>query len=177
MGIQKQILHVIGLNKPQVDAQEVGEEESQVVDELLVVVRRVFVSCLDISVGRDHPVDRSHDTSKHVDELGVVIVRNVESANLGQTLEGRVPKLERIQELGHQHVDQGSLEDEPKGDPIQEPQEGLQGRLDQARLVGLFEHLAAQLENLGKFAAHLVLQVFSLGLSHLFGRIVEDLLR
>ena len=75
-----------------------------------------------------------------------------------------------------QNVNHRGLENESKGDPVQEAEQSLQRRLDQRGLLRLFQDLLAELEDLGELARHLVFQVFRLRLGHMLSREVEDLL-
>lgn len=72
-------------------------------------------------------------------------------------------------------VDDLRLKDIPQRYPVEEPQERLQRRFDQARLVRLLQNFIAQIEDLRELAAHALLQVLRLRLRHLFCREVENL--
>lgn len=48
MRVQKQVLHVIGFDQTKVNTEEVCEEERQVVDELLFVIRGAVVCRFDV---------------------------------------------------------------------------------------------------------------------------------
>jgi hypothetical protein len=85
--------------------------------------------------------------------------------------EDRDEKTHAVQE----DVDNRRLKDVPKRDPVHETEERLERRLDERRLLRLREDLLAKLENLGKLARHLVLEVLRLGLGQLLGGEVEDL--
>jgi hypothetical protein len=76
-----------------------------------------------------------------------------------------------------QVVDDLRFEDIAQRNPVEEPQQRLQSRLDQTWLVGLFQHLVTQVEDLSELCAHALLQCFRLGLRHLLGREIENLLR
>jgi hypothetical protein len=60
MGVQEQVLHVISLDQAKVDTEEVGEEESQVIDKLLFVVRRAVVRRFDIYVLPSYGQRKAH---------------------------------------------------------------------------------------------------------------------
>jgi len=77
----------------------------------------------------------------------------------------------------NQVIDDVGLEDETERNPIEEPQQRLEGGLDQRSLLSLLQHLRTQLEDLRELSTHLVLEVLGLGLGHLFRRVVEDLFR
>lgn len=79
--------------------EEVGEEQGEVEDELLVGVGRRLVRAGDVGVGRDHLVDARHDHVEQDDELVVVLGPDLEAANLGQALERHVAELGHLEEL------------------------------------------------------------------------------
>ena len=77
----------------------------------------------------------------------------------------------------NQIVDNPRLKDITQRNPVQESQERLERRLDQTRLLRLFQHLVTQVEDFLEFGAHRLLERLGLGLSHLLLREIEDFFR
>jgi hypothetical protein len=120
--IEQKLLVLLVLDELEVLAEEVREEESEVVDELLVGIGRLVVGAGDVcgrerprsawrvadalAAGgartcrrRDHLVDRGHDHLEEDDKLGVVLWHDLEAANLGQALERDVAEVGDLKEL------------------------------------------------------------------------------
>ena len=162
-------------------AEEVAEEQGQVLDKLLVPRVAAGVGSLEVERDGDDVGNGGQDLGEHLDELLVVRVglagaSSLEAADLGQALKGDVPELGDGEEARAQGVDQGGLEDVAKRDPVAESEKGLERRLDEAGLVGRGEDLLAELKDLRKLGTHGLLQVPRLGRRHLLGRVVKDLL-
>lgn len=162
-------------------AKEVAEEESEVLDELLVSRVALRVCGLEIQAQGDKGGDGGQDLSEHLDQLlvvraGLARPAGLQTTNLCQALECHVPELGYLQEARAQRLDKRRLEDVAQRDPVAEAEKRLEGGLDQTRLCGGVQDLLAELEDLRELGAHGSLEVASLCGRHLVGRVVEHLL-
>lgn len=107
----------------------------------------------------------------------VVWSTNLQATNLREALKSDIPEVRNIQEASQEGINNGSLEDVAQGNPVQEAQQGLEGRLDETGLVGGIEDFGAQLEDGGEFLGHGRLEVAGLDRGHLILGKVKDLLR
>ncbi len=163
----------------QMHAKEVAEKEGQVQDELLISRVAGRVGGSQVQREWDDLGDRGQHGREHLDELLIVHGGRVDvkATNLGQAFQGDVSKLGHRKEAVAEGVDDVRLEDVAQRDPVQKAQQRLQGRLDEARLIGRRQDLRAQLKDGRELGAHGRLEVLNLGCRHLVGRVVEDLLR
>lgn len=69
----------------------------------------------------------------------------------------------------NQMVNDLRLENIAERNPVQEAEQSLQSCLDETWLVGLFQYLIAEGEDVAELATHGLLEVLGLGLSHLVG--------
>ena len=167
--IEQHFLVLGVLEQADVRDQKVAEEQGEVEDQFLVLVRRRLVHAGNVRRRRDHAVDGCHDHVEENDKLGVVLGTDIQVDDLREALERDVTKIGYLEEARDEAVDDVRFKNKAQGDPVEEAEHGLEGRLDQRWLVGLFEHFGAQLEHLAEFATELVLEVARLGLGHLFG--------
>lgn len=147
------------------------------------------------SVRRNHSVDAGHNDLEKSDKFAVVFRTNVERTNLRKTFESDISEIRNLEELEKvvnnakerawvkstysrdENINDLGLKDITERNPVQESQQCLQSRPDQARLVGLLQNLITQVENLSEFCAHSLFQGLCLCLRHLLGRKVEYFFR
>lgn len=160
--------------------EEVAQEQGEVLDELLVTRIALRIRRFQVHRKRDEVGDCGQNLGKHLDELLVVRVglarpSRLQTANLGQALERHVPELGHLKEPRPQCLDQGRLKYVAERNPVAEPQQRLQGGLDEAGLTRRVENLLAEVEDLGEFGAHGGFEIARLGRRHLLGRVVKHL--
>jgi hypothetical protein len=158
--------------------EEAGKEKSQIGNELLVASIASSIGFLQVQRQGNNVRDRCERLREHVHKPLVIVIRsaNLQTTNLREALEGDVSEVGNIQESGQESINDGCFEDITQWDPIQEAEQGLEGRLDEAGLVGGVENFGAQLEDGGKLLGHGGLQVAGLDRSHLILGKVKDLL-
>lgn len=165
----------------QVHAEEIAKEQRQVLDEFLVARVAGRVGRLQVHAERNDVGDGRQDLGEHLDEglaiVGLLARRTsyLQTTNLGQTLESNVSELGNLQETRPEGFNKRGLEDITERDPVAEAQQGFEGGLDKAGLVGRVENFLAKLENLRELGAHGSLEVPCLCRRHLLRGIVEDL--
>ena len=163
------------LNESGVLLEVSAKEQRQVLDELLLRVHAVRVGLLDVGVHGQHALQLLHRRREQGCEH-FFIVGDAHGGDLGQALERDITKHGDVEKLEDERRDQLRLEDVAQRDPVEEPQQGLQGGADQGGVLRVVHHELAKLEHFAELRAHGVFQVFRLGLGHLAAREVEDLL-
>ena len=107
-----------GFYQAKMTVKEVCEEESEVVDELLILVIGSLISCGDICgasvrhqqtsdegtelltcARRDHAIDAGHDDLEQGDEFAVVLRSDVQSPDFPQASQRHIPEFRFLQEL------------------------------------------------------------------------------
>lgn len=79
--------------------QVVGEEKSEIANELLVVVVRGSVGGSHVCTWGHHPVDTRHDDVEKGDEFPIVLRSDRQSCDLAQTLQCDITEIWYFQEL------------------------------------------------------------------------------
>lgn len=166
------------LNEVEVGAEESAEEQSQVLDKLLIFRVAGAVCRLQIQGEWDDLRYGCEDLCEHVDLLLIVcaVALGLQSSNLSQALQCNVAEFWCLQEACAKGIDNGGLENIAQWNPTEEAEKSLQGSVDQTWLGGGGEDLVTELENGGELSAHRGLKRLRLCGSHGICGKVEDLL-
>lgn len=160
--------------------EEIGQEKSQILHKLLVPRVALRICRLEIHLDGYDGGYRGQDLCEHLDKLFVVVVAAwpscLQTSNLRQALECHISEFGHLQEASSQQRNEVRLEDVAERDPVAEPEQRLQRRLDQTRLGGCVQNLLTELEDLRELITHCLLEISGLGRGHLLGRVVEHLL-
>lgn len=160
-------------------SEEVAQEKSQILDKLLILRVARIIGRLEIKSQWDDLGNSSQNFGKHLDQLLIVIISatSLESSNLSQTLQSNISEFGHLQKSLPENVDNGRLENIAKRNPVKESKKCFEGGLNQTFLGCAIQDFVAKLENGWKLGTHRRLQILGLGRSHLFRRIIENLLR
>lgn len=167
------------LDDAKVVREEVGQEESKVLDKFLVTAVAGGVSLLEIQRQGNDCRNGCHGVGEHGNELLVVLLFSLKTTNFGQTFESDVAEFGNLKEATAKSLKQADtsrrcLEDETQRNPIEKAQQSLKSGLDQRGLCGSAQNLAAQVVNGGELVTHALLELARLGGGHLFGGEVEN---
>ena len=155
--------------------EEAGEEEREELNRVVPAVALVELRH-DAGVGVHEARELREELLVELHEHGGVLGGAFgEPRDLREALDGAVAEDGHGEELRDEERDEGRFEDVAQRNPGQEALEGLEGHVEQVRLLALLEDEVAELEDLGELLVQPLLQGLGLGGRHLVLHL-EDLL-